>query len=194
MGVDPVSIAMIGAAAVSAVGSLTKGSSESDALNYQAKIQGQNADAARVAAKADADRQQILANQKIGGIGAEYASSGVDSNSGSVLAVIGASAANSELDRQNILHGGDVRAINYQNQQNLDQTSAGNALKAGYYGAAASAIGVGAKLYSYGMGGGDTTNSWFNKDTTNYGTNAFGGTDYSSQLGTASQTLSLEGP
>ncbi len=142
------------AAVVGAVGSLMKGQSESDALDYQAKIQANNAEMARRKATMDADRQQMIAGQKIGGITADYAASGVDVHtSGSVLSILGASASNSELDRQNILHGGDIRAINYENQSSLDRVAGGNALTGSYYGAAASLIGGAAKMYGNYSGG-----------------------------------------
>jgi hypothetical protein len=44
-----------------------------------------------------------------------------------------ASHMNSELDRMNILHGADIRAINYQNQASMDRYGGENAKLGGYW-------------------------------------------------------------
>lgn len=125
-----------GGAGLSSIGGLIQGRRTADALNYQADLQRNNATLALQSAKFDSDRQSIFANQKIGAAKAGYASSGVDvSNSGSALAVLGASASNAELDRQNILHGGEIKAINFNNQASMDEKAAKQSLQASYFSA-----------------------------------------------------------
>jgi hypothetical protein len=123
---------ILAAAAVSAVGSLTQGQATSSALNAQAKLQQQNANEAEAQGQFEATKQGIVAAQKIGAIRANYGASGVTLNSGSAQAVLGASAANAELDRLEILHGTDVKAINYNNQASMNMYGA-NSAQAGSY-------------------------------------------------------------
>lgn len=129
------------------VGSLMQGQSTADALEHQAEIMRRNAIAAMEAAKFDASKQQVMATKVLGAQSAGYASSGVEQTSGSVLDVIAASAANAELDKQSILHGGELRRINFENQASIDEKAAGNALTASYFGAAAGAAKTGFSIY-----------------------------------------------
>ena len=157
------------------------GQAESQKLRYQASIQQNNATLALQSAKADADKQSLMSAAKIGQETASYAASGVDINtSGSVLDVLGNSAANAELDRQNILHGGEIRSINYDNQASRDQASAGNALKSSYFNALGSVAGGAFKMASYSGGGGGGS---IGGGGGGYGgPNTLGGMDYSNQL------------
>ncbi len=139
-----------------AYGSLMQGQQTADLLDNQAKIQRSNADQDRLAAKANADRVMTLASKVEGKATAAYAASGVSSSSGSVLAVLGASASNAELDRQNIIHGGEVRAINAENQASLDELGSKHAIQASYFNALSSIFGGGSKMIgdNMNMGGG----------------------------------------
>lgn len=135
-----------------AYGSLVQGNETSNLLDNQARLQRTNATQALAAGKFNADRQSVIATKHIGGMTADYAASGVSSDSGSVIATIGASAANAELDRQNILHGAEMKAVNYENQASLDELGAKHALQAGYFNALSSVVAGGAGAMSYGMG------------------------------------------
>lgn len=123
---------------LSAIGSLLEGAGTANALDYNAEVQGNNAYSALLAAKMNADKQSLQTNRIIGGAKAAYGASGVTADSGSVFSVLSASAANAELDRQNIIYGGQVKAVNYENQAALDKTSAQNALTSSYLKAAGS--------------------------------------------------------
>lgn len=148
------------AGAGGAVGSLIQGRGTADTLTYQANLQRNNATMAIQAAKFDADRQSMFAQKKLGSISEGYAASGVDINtSGSVLSVIGASAANAELDRQSILHGGTIKAINFENQASMDDRASQNALTGSYFNAVGSLFLGGAKLWSQGSGGKSTSDA-----------------------------------
>lgn len=127
--------ASLGAGGIGAIGALMQGQNTSDTLKYQAQIQTNNANDALVAASINANRNQIMAQKVIGEASAGYGASGVEASSGSVLSVMSASAANAELDRQNILYGGEIRAINARNQAHLDTIGAGNAVTASYFNA-----------------------------------------------------------
>lgn len=138
-----------------AFGDIVQGQTTSDLLNYQATIQGNNATEALQAAKYNSDREAMMAARTTGAAYAGYGAAGVESTSGSVMATMASSAANAELDRQNILYGGEIRAINYENQQSLDSFNADNAVKAGEFNAFASLIGGSGKMISQNIGSGN---------------------------------------
>ncbi len=140
-----------------AYGSIVQGQQTSSLLDNHAREQRQNATLAVQAAQYNANRQQILSGKRIGAETAAFGASGVTMDSGSVLSVLGDSAASAELDRLNIIHGGDVRAINYQNQASLDEYAAKNALQASYWNAASSIAMGGSKAFGSGSGKTSTT-------------------------------------
>jgi len=146
--------AMAGGMGLGAFGALVQGQQTSDVLQYQATIQSRNAAEARASAQYNADRQSVIASRVIGAESTGFGASGVEASSGSVLSVIGASTANAELDRLNILHGGEMRAVNYENQASLDQLGARHAIQASYFDAISSLVGGGSEMLSYNYGGG----------------------------------------
>lgn len=116
-------------AGISAFGALQQGKMTSDSLNNQANNLQAQSDEAEQKGKFDAMREQMIATQRIGTSEAAYGASGVSANSGSVIDVIQASHQNAELDRLNILHGADIRALNYQNQAAMDRYAAKSAIQ-----------------------------------------------------------------
>ncbi len=135
-----------------AAGSLYQGQAQADALDRAALIQRQNAALDLQTGQANADRMMIQADKKIGAETTGYAASGVSQDSGSVLAVLAASHANAELDKQNILHGAVVRATNYNNQATMDEVGAKSALQGSYLNALSSMVMGGSKAFGSSMG------------------------------------------
>lgn len=131
---------MLGAP-VNAYGALASGQMTAQTLQAQANLQQQQAQEAQAAGKYNASREMMLANQKIGTSIAAYGAAGVSQNSGSVQNVLANSAANAELDRLNILHGADVKAINYNNQASMDMYGAASAITGSYWNAAGAITG-----------------------------------------------------
>ncbi len=86
--------------------------------NAQAQILEFQAQQARQQAEADKEKQRKLAREKQGKLSVGFLSSGV-SLEGSPLAVLGEQAGVSELELQQILHRGEVEAINRQNQASI---------------------------------------------------------------------------
>lgn len=157
--------------AFSAYGQQAQGQSTYDALNTQANLQEQNAEEALAQGQAQATRQQLTADKKIGTSVAAYAASGVQSNSGSVLEVLRNSAQNSELDRLNILHGADLKAINYRNQAALDRFGGKSALAGAQWSALGSLTAGGIKSYSAATAGGSNAG----KDNSGMGSDDYEG-------------------
>lgn len=127
--------AQFGGKALSAYGAIQQGKMTADSLNRQADNLDAQAQEAHDKANYDAMRSQMFAAQKIGMSKAAFGASGVEANSGSVLDVIQASNQNAELDRLNILHGGDIRAINYMNQASMNRYGAESAKLGSYWSA-----------------------------------------------------------
>jgi hypothetical protein len=138
-----------------AVGALYEGQAQSSSLDRAALIQRQNAALDLQSGQANADRMMISANQKIGAATTGYAASGVTADSGSALAVLAASHANAELDKQNILHGAIVRATNYNNQASMDEAGAKSALQGSYMNAVSSLMMGGSKVFGASAGSTD---------------------------------------
>lgn len=141
-----------GGGVLGAFGALYAGEMESSALDAQANIQRQNAALDLGAGNANAARSQIMSGQRIGAIQGAAAAGGV-AQSGSVLSVMAASSMNAEMDRQNILHGAQVRAIQADNQATMDSMGAQSALTGSYFKALGSVVGSGSQIAADMSGG-----------------------------------------
>lgn len=114
---------MIAGSVMSAVGALQQGQAAKSAAEYNATISTQNAGIARqnAADKArQADRETYL---RLGSIRANQGASGGASGEGSVLDVIGDVAAQSELERQQIVYQGELQARGFTNDATLETFS-----------------------------------------------------------------------
>jgi hypothetical protein len=124
-----------------AAGDIVQGQMTSQTLDAQAGLADANAQEAENQGQYNATRQSLISSQKIGESEAAYGASGVTSSSGSVADVIGASNANAEMDRLNILHGADIKALNYNNQALMDRYGAASATYGSYWAAAGAITG-----------------------------------------------------
>lgn len=131
---------------MSVVGALQQGQAQSDAMNFNAQMAGQNATVARQQAAADEARQRRENLLRAGNLRAGYGASGVTLD-GSPLDVLEMAATTGELDAQNIRYKGSLRAIGYENSAALDTAGASNALTSSYYKAGAELLSGGAKAY-----------------------------------------------
>lgn len=118
---------------MSAKGAIDAGRMTSQSLNNQADNLEAQAQESEDKGAYDAMREQMISGQKIGTATAAYGAAGVSATSGSVLDVMQASHQNAELDRLNILHGADVRAINYKNQASMNRFGGQSALFGAYW-------------------------------------------------------------
>lgn len=130
----------------SGIGSIIQGNMQGDALDFQAGVNATNAQEAREQGAYNASRSQLLANKRIGAMRAGYGAAGISANSASASAVLMSSAANAELDRLNILHQADIKAVNFDNQAMLDRQGAENSRKGGYLGGVAGLVTAGATI------------------------------------------------
>jgi len=137
--------------AFSVIGALNQGQQASDAANYNAAVANNNAIAARQQAQAAAAAQERKARLQLGSMRAAYGASGV-SLEGSPLDVIEASAAAAELDRQNILYSGELKAGGYQSTAGLELTRGENAVTGSYFSAGSSLLKGAASMGAFKTG------------------------------------------
>lgn len=137
----------IAGGALSAVGDIYQGESTAASLDAQAQLNQENSALALQQGAFDSYRQGLQVSSRLGSIKAGFGANGIASTSGSVLDVMQASAAKGAMDVENIYHGAQVRAINYQNEASMEQLGANNALNASYLNAIGVAVGSGAKAF-----------------------------------------------
>jgi len=145
-------IIMVAAAAVAAYGAHQQGQAAKKAGDFNAKVSLQNAEAARSQASMRASQQERETMLRMGAIRAAHGASGGTAD-GSVLDVLADTAAQGEMQRQNLVYQGEMAARGYQNTAQLDifggqaEQKAGN-LKAGseLLGGVAGAMGARSKL------------------------------------------------
>ncbi len=132
-------ILKVAATAAAALSALSQASAASSQANYNAQVADRNAGVARDQAARDAEAQGRRARQVLGAARAGFGASGVTSE-GSPLDVLMNSASNAEMDRQNILYKGELRAIGYSDTAALERSRAKAAEKEGLVGAASAII------------------------------------------------------
>lgn len=116
-------------------------------LDDEARVADQNAVTSRAAGAYNARKQAIMGEKTEGAVSADYAASGVTSDSGSALEVLRESHTNSELDRQNILFGAESKAQNFNTQARAARRGSSSARAAGNLNAFSSIFEGGAKAY-----------------------------------------------
>jgi hypothetical protein len=141
---------MAASAAVSAIGAIQQGKAQKAAADYNATINIQNAQIARADAAAMAQQQDRENYLRLGAIRAAQGKSGGVANEGSVLDVLGDTAAQGELEKQNILYQGEQRARGFTNTAALDTFSGKQAQRSSYMKAGSELLSGGANAaYAY---------------------------------------------
>lgn len=150
-------VAAVAGAGVAAYSAAQQGNAAAAADARNEQLANQQALIAQQQAEQDAQAQQRASRQRIGAASAAYGAAGVTSD-GSPLDVLATSASQAELDRQTILYKGNLRALGYQDQSQLDSAAAGQA-KIGGEEKAGSAILTGASSAASKFGGSGGSNS-----------------------------------
>lgn len=152
-------IAQIAGAAMSAIGQIQQGNAAKQAASFNAAIASNNAIASRQKATADAARQERESRLRAGAVGAARGASG-GTAAGSALDLMESNAAQEELDRLTILHGGDLQAAGFESDAAVQRMRGSAAQKAGRLGAASTLLIGGARASgSFGGGSGAAANS-----------------------------------
>lgn len=135
-------------AAVSAYGAIRQGQAAKAAGVYNATVNEQNAQISRQEAK-DLSRQQDRENYlRLGAVRANQGKAGGAAGEGSVLDVLADVAGQGELEKQNILYRGELKARGYTNTAALDAFGGKNAQTASYLKAGGELLGGGADTYT----------------------------------------------
>lgn len=138
---------MAAGAVISAVGALRQGQAASSAAKFNAQVAQQNAQIARNNAQARAAQEARESYLRLGAIRAAAGGSGVASDEGSVLDVLGDAAAQGELARQQALYQGELQARGYTNTANLDESRAEQVQTGSYWKAGSELLSGGTKAY-----------------------------------------------
>jgi hypothetical protein len=125
----------VASVAMGVVSAISSASQQRDSAKYNQQVAENQAISARQQAAANAETQKRSAAKKIGSMQAAYGASGV-STEGSALDILEESARNAEMDRQNIIYGGELRAMGSEGTAILEGSRASNAMSSGYLSAA----------------------------------------------------------
>lgn len=139
---------MAAGAVISAIGAIQQGQATKAAADFNSKVNEQNAQIARQNANdqaAQAERERYL---RLGAIKAAAGASGGSSGTGSVLDVLADTAAQGELEIQQIRYRGELAARGYTNTATLDTYSGETAQRTSYFKAGSELLSGGSKAYS----------------------------------------------
>tara|TARA_R110002012_G_scaffold322064_1_gene554426 strand:+ start:96 stop:656 length:561 start_codon:yes stop_codon:yes gene_type:complete len=146
---------------VSIIGTLKGARATQDAANYNAQVNLNNANAARLTAKENARRQKRLGLKRQGGLRA------LDPDK---LDLLEDSAIEEELQVSTLLHAGEVKAIGSENTARLDIAKGMAARQSGYIGATGTLLTGTSDLVESGVLGGltSTTSAGMSGNISNY--------------------------
>jgi hypothetical protein len=143
--------------AMQAIGQVRQGQAAKAAADYNAQVANNNAIVAEQQAQSQAMVQGRRATMQNGGLLANMAANGVDVGEGSPLDILSQSAANAEMDRQNIIYNGRVKAQSLRNQAQLDTFQGETAQQNGWMSAAGTLLSGGSKAWGMSQGGTGST-------------------------------------
>lgn len=124
----------IASGALGAFGSIFSGIQQSQASDFNARVDRQQAKQSIAESQADAEQTRTDNERKLGSAEAAFGASGVDL-SGSPLDVLSDLATQGELSRRLILYKGKTEANKYLAQSAIDSSKSGSAMGAGILGA-----------------------------------------------------------
>lgn len=148
---------MVAATAVQAIGQIRQGQAANAAAKYNTAVANNNATVAEQQSQSQAMVQGRRAMMQNGGLLANTAANGVEVGEGSPLDILSQSAANAEMDRQNIIYNGRVKAQSLRNQAQLDTFQGETAQTNGWMSAAGTLLSGGSKAYGMSQGGTGST-------------------------------------
>jgi hypothetical protein len=137
---------MMAGAAISAIGAIKQGQAAKAAADFNATVNQQNAGIARQEARDLAQQHDRETYQRLGAIRAAQGHAG-GTNEGSVLDVLADTASQSELERQQIMYRGELKARGYLNTATLDTFQGETAKDASYMKAGSELLGGASRAY-----------------------------------------------
>lgn len=152
----PVVLAVAGTA-MTAIGQIRQGQAAKAAADYNAQVANNNAIVAEQQSQSQAMVQGRRAMMQNGGLLANMAANGIEVGEGSPIDILSQSAANAEMDRQNIVYNGRVKAQSLRNQAQLDTFQGETAQSNGFMSAAGTLLSGGSKAWGMSQGGTGST-------------------------------------
>ncbi|MES2348491.1 MAG: hypothetical protein V4641_13090 [Pseudomonadota bacterium] len=160
-------VAQVAGTVMTVVGAMNQGTQQqatyvqaAQASTFNSQVAEQNATVATSQGEADAVQQRRVNELRMGTIRASYGASGLTME-GSPIDVLSSSAAQAELDVQNIKYNAALKAQGYTNNATLDNmraegasAAAGSASSNGMFGAAAAGLSGGVKAFNMFKGTG----------------------------------------
>ena len=137
---DPISWAMMGGAAISAVGAVSQANATKAAASYNTALRERDATVALNQSSQDAIQFQARAARDHGTVLAGYGASGVATDDGSPMDALRMSVANAKLDEGTILYKGRLKATGYYDDAELNRRAGKTAEEQGYFNAASSLL------------------------------------------------------
>lgn len=128
-------VAAVASTAITAYSVYAQGQQQSQANETNARIAEIQAQQARDAARIDAENQALAAKRAQATVRARAAASGIEPSVGSPLLTIMDNARQAELEKQRILHGGELRATGLLSGANVSRSQGAAAASAGRIGA-----------------------------------------------------------
>jgi hypothetical protein len=138
--VDPVTLMMMAGQGLSMFGQHESIVAQTNALKSQEQQAIYNAQSARLKGIADAELYAIQAQKLIAGQKGEFTAGGV--SGGSAMAVMADSRINAEMDRLNIIFGGNLRSAQFMSEAQAKHQGAKDLNKAGLFQTLAGGFGM----------------------------------------------------
>lgn len=143
---------MLAGAAISAYGAMSQANAQKTASTFNSALNERNALVATQQADAEAARIGRVSRQVQGSMAAGFGASGLTME-GSALDALGNSAAQAQLDIENVKYRGTLQAMGYHSSAELDTMQGKTAQEQGYYRAASEVLtGVGRAGATYAAG------------------------------------------
>lgn len=139
-------------AATAVAGAIGQGQAAAKTARYNAAVAENEATAARNMAAFEENRHRRATARLLSSQRAAFGASGVESGSGTPLAVLGESAEQAELDALAIRRAGTVQEAKLRSQAAADRLYAGAYSRAGYTGAGTSLLTGLSRVGSFGKG------------------------------------------
>ncbi|MHA7847245.1 hypothetical protein [Serratia sp. D1N4] len=143
-----VEIALVASSVLAAGGAVAAGQQQKKMANYQAAQANADAEAARGAAKVQADRIRKAGRQQAAQANAALAASGVETGEGTALRITSGIIGDAEQDAYTTTMNGMNTGARYNAQAQADRISGNNAATTGYINAGSSLLSAGGTMYS----------------------------------------------
>lgn len=143
-----VEIALVASSVLAAGGAVVQGQQQQKMANYQAAQAEADADAAKAAAKVQAEKIRKAGQHQAAQANAALAASGVETGAGTALRITSGITGDAQEDAYTTIVNGMNTSARYRAQAQADRISGSNAASAGYINAGSALLQGGATAYA----------------------------------------------